>query len=97
MANYRVKSATGPWAAGDVVGDEDVKGWEAGGGIKRLRDQLGSLEDTTDERKLASEPAKEGDEDLTTGNTKPGASTAADIGPGGAHPNAKASPRAGKS
>lgn len=91
MNNYKVKNDTGPWKAGDIITDADLKAHPQFGGVARLREKLGSIEDTTDE------PGQPGDAENTTGNTKPGASTAADIGPGGAVPNAKASPRAGKS
>lgn len=46
--NYKVKNATGPWTAGQIITDKDIEGWPGGGGVKRLRDKLGAIENTTE-------------------------------------------------
>jgi hypothetical protein len=48
MASYKVKNATGPWPAGTIITDEDLKRHPEFGGVVRLRDELGSIEDTNE-------------------------------------------------
>jgi hypothetical protein len=106
MANYKVKSAAGPWTAGQVITDADLAANPQYGGVKRLRDKLGAIEDTFEVPEgtapdLGTLVEHAGDADSasrapenTTGNTKKGATTAADADAG---PNARGHRAGGKS
>lgn len=67
--NYKCKSNVGPWTAGTIITDADLKANPGLGGVARLRDKLQAIEDTTDE------PGGEGAAEVTTGNAKLGATT----------------------
>lgn len=107
MASYKVKNATGPWEVGAVITDADIKAWPAGGGVKRLRDELGSIEDTNEKPNPEAGSLVEhvGDPgrspELTSGNPVGVNETAADRiekqGAADADPNARARRAAGKS
>lgn len=101
MASYKTKNAVGPWSAGAIITDEDLKQHPEFGGVARLRDKLGAIEDTNEkpnpeagslvEHVGTGKAAADRRAENATGNTKPGASTAADA------PNAGGRPAAGKS
>jgi hypothetical protein len=104
MANWKViKGTVGPWANGEVFTDADLKDNAGLGGVKRLRDQLGVIEETDEE------PGKPGDRapELATGNPLgPRESVAERLdksklgdvgGEGDDGPNAQGRRRAGKS
>lgn len=74
MARYKITAdGVGPWKRGDVISDQDLKDNPQYGGVERLRDQLGSIEDTLDQPAgKAQAPAKftatGGEPENTTGN-----------------------------
>lgn len=66
MANYKlVKGSIGTWNEGDIVTDDDLKKYPNLGGVARLRDKLGVIEDTTDE---PSDSGKSVPPELASGN-----------------------------
>ena len=56
---YKVTAdGVGPWAKGQVISDDDLKANPQFGGDERLRDQLNSIEDTTEKAEDVNEPAR---------------------------------------
>ncbi len=87
MSNYRVKADTGPWKAGDIITDADLNANPRFGGSARLRDKLGSIEDTD------AEPLQPGKAPELPANTKPAVVT--EVGRAGTVAPNVASRRAG--
>ena len=108
MPNYKIiKGHVGPWPEGTVITDADLKDHPGLGGVARLRDRLGVIEDThedatTDADNRAPEnttgsPARltKRSADAFTGKAPAPAPQTGTTGP--ASPNAPSQPPAGKS